>query len=211
MYSSWSCNLGGRDNFINSSASYATILGGFGNRCDGPGTQAGGIQSLAKTAGVRAFAAGQFSEAEGVPGYSFGSQQVTDAVLRGETPGIAANETVYLKAGTFFGDPTDSLVPQNDKTYFIETNVVARKTDGTSKVFINRTLASYVGSTPTFVGSNDNSQAIEIGSPNVLWDIAITEGEGTIDVAFSTGSGVTEKVRVVAHVKMTEVFSAEPI
>lgn len=102
---------------------------------------------------------------------------------------------------------TGSLQPQDDKTYYIETKLVARKQNGTSKVFFNRTLASYVSDTPTYVGANDAAQAIEIGSPNALWNVAVSHNEG-INVAFNTGAGVTEKVRVVAYVKMVEVFSA---
>jgi hypothetical protein len=208
-HSSWSTVSGGRDNAVWSSASYSSIVGGFGNRCEGPGSQAGGIQAYARYAGSRAFAAGQYAEVMGVVGEDYGNQQVTEIVLRGETPGLAANEVTHLKAGGFFDVPTGTMQPQDNKTYYIETKLVARKNNGTSKVFFNRTLASYAGSTPTYVGSNDAGQAISVGSPNALWNVVVSHNEG-IDVAFNTGSGVTDKVRVVAYVKMVEVFSADP-
>lgn len=209
IHSGWSNVSGGRDNTIWSSANYSAITGGFGNRCEGPGSQAGGIQAYAHNTGVKAFASGQYAEAEGVIAEDYGNQQVTEVVLRGQTPGVAANEITHLKAGGFFDVPTGGLNPQDDKTYYIETKLVARKTDGTSKVFFNRTLASYAGATPTYVGANDASQAIVVGSPNALWNVVVSHNEG-IDVAFNTGSGVTDKVRVVAYVKMVEVFFAEP-
>jgi hypothetical protein len=204
-HSSWSTVVGGRDNYVGGSASYSAITGGFGNRCEGAGSSASGIQAYAKNPGVKAFASGQYSEI--VPAADYGNQQVTEVVLRGETPGTATNETTHLKSGGFFDVPTGTLQPQDNKTYYIETKLVARKQNGTSKVFFNRTLASYAGATPTYVGANDTTQAISIGSPNALWNVVVSHNEG-IDVAFNTGAGVTDKVRVVAYVKMVEVFSA---
>lgn len=204
-HSTWSTVAGGRDNYVAGSASYSSIGGGFGNRCEGAGSSASGIQAYAKNPGVKAFASGQYAEI--VTAEDYGNQQVTEVVLRGETPGVAANETTHLRSGGFFDVPTGSLQPQDDKTYYIETKLVARKQNGTSKVFFNRTLASYAGATPTYVGANDATQAIAVGSPNALWNVAVSHNEG-INVAFNTGAGVTEKVRVVAYVKMVEVFSA---
>ena len=121
--------VGGGDNVSDATASYSGQVGGRFNSCFASYTgQIGGLRNSASalagsTTGIgsSAYVVGQYSHASGQTENAAGNRQFSRIVMRGDTPGVAANESVQLGFGGFNAAPTDSVIPtQNNKWYMLK-------------------------------------------------------------------------------------------
>jgi hypothetical protein len=198
IFGDYNAIIGGAQNRIETN--YGVILGGAQNELASSATygQASGLHARSLSFGQRSVASGVFV------GSNLGHQQFSDMVLRGETPGASSSEVVELKAGGNFSAPNSSFLMENNKTYMVGIEAVARKTNGTSKSWTKKCLVSYVGTTPTVSAASNVITPLEVGSPAAGWDITVSANTVGIHVSFTTGTGNTEAVRVVAHVSFVE-------
>ena len=155
------------------------------------GSSASGWQSIAERASQDAFASGSFTGVQG-------EAQHSKIVLRGQTPGVFANETTELTFALFGAaidfDPT--------KTYLFCLEAIASASDGNYSSF-RQSFALYAAAPAFIAGPLEQVNALGAAT----WNIYPTIAGGYFHFSFNVGPGHTAKTNIAATVRFTEVVN----
>lgn len=175
---------------------------GFSTIAHGNGSHAEGWSSFADRDTQSANASG----GGGSPVTAANCVQTSEMVLRGSTPGLAANETVLLKYGQVDADPPDQSFNLVDgKGYTISVEGIARTATGGIAVrsFDMRASARCDAGAVTIAGS----EALNTFGDAALnaMTFTVTAGAGrVVNFTFGTGPATTKATRISTRIQFTE-------
>lgn len=206
---------GGDSNRINPGIPYATIGGGYGHEIrtsygtipggranivgsSVEGGEASGLQAKSGDANYqRAYAGGQFN------GEDTGARQFSEVVFRGNTDG-SDGSTVFLGSGGYQDNPTFAgFVTWPGKSYAVVAECLARSGDMSSYQVIRALIHMDNDSTIHNVAGTPDS-VIAYGSPPAGWLFEVF-ADSALRVTFTVGSGNTQVVQAVVHLKVVEL------
>lgn len=182
------------------SGDYSCVPGG--RRCT-----ASNVYTFACGYGAVAYAPGMSAYASGYTG-TRGEAQQGKIVLRGSTPGAAANETVELKLGDAGAGLTlEGFIPRANTCYGLvltlsavqHTTAAARRTD------ILHALVTTDGGGVVTVDAQSTVSTLQVGA-STAYTLTLSAGAtpDRIVVTFATGAGVTQAVDVACVVEWSE-------
>lgn len=178
-------------------------------------SSAGGVAARASRATQQTWASGAFTDnQEGLPHLpAAGEAQTFVLVLRGETPGSGAGESVVLR----YGHALQFFELEDDRAYTIEASVVASGIIGgvDTVAYIKRTcIAKMRGGTATMVaqGALDiNGDAAAVANWTISFSATGAPTAASLNLTFDTGA-TTAWTRVVCRLKVEEtIFPAAPV
>lgn len=194
---------GGR--FNSASASYASMPGGLRNAVTAQSGTAIGVNAKAYLATQVARASGAYAEGLG----KIGTRQVSDLVLRGNTPGAVAGEDTRLGYGGDLVAPgTVAFVTQANAQITFRLTVVCAVTDvglaGEGSAWVVDGWASDVSGTLTLNSTQTTyvNASASCGAHDVVVSV---DGANGLLVTCSVGAGVTQGTRWTADLHVVEV------
>ena len=214
------CISAGTNNTITTTATNSVIGGGSSNTITtalSAGILAGtnnNIASGATAAGILAGIGGNATmQTQNVHsgGYtvSIGERQRYELVLRGDTPGSVAGESVILKFGVAAGVPTQEITLTNGKTYTIRALVNVTKTGDVTTYggFFIDAIAKCTGGTVS-VDGNNTSQLPGALPGGLLGATCAFSGTGTtLRLTGTIAGGLTTASKWTADVIVVETLA----
>jgi len=179
--------LGGSNNTVASTATSATVLGSIGANAT---QQTQVVRSGGYTASV-------------------GERQAYTLVLRGDTPGLVAGESVILKYGVAGGAPTQEITLVNGKSYTIRAEVNATQSGAanTSAAWFIQAIAYCTGGVVTVAASSTTNLPAALPGGLLGATIAFSGSGTTLRLTATIAGGTTLASKWTADVKVVETLA----
>ena len=195
--------VGGSTNTI-SGATNAAVVGGSNNTVASTATSATVLGSI----GANATQQTQVVRSGGYTA-SVGERQAYTLVLRGDTPGLVAGESVILKYGVAGGAPTQEITLVNGKSYTIRAEVNATQSGAanTSAAWFIQAIAYCTGGVVTVAASSTTNLPAALPGGLLGATIAFSGSGTTLRLTATIAGGTTLASKWTADVKVVETLA----